>query len=532
MEDLAIETSRPRTLTGRKIRGEFAFFAVLLAALLLFFGRTFHNPPRSDYWSAFYVFAQVGAEPDAPDWTSILTFDLWQHGTYRPLSHLLLFIQYRIFRDWFTGHYLTNFAMYFLGIFLMFRLADVFGIRRVTAGAFLTVYAFLFSHFDIVTWPFQIFSTSSFAAALLAYLTYIRFLKNRRPGAAAATGILFIYALLCSEVYAAWPLALLLLTAASERLFGTGSERAGKPWWACGGIIFYVYIVYAAGFALSRTAAETTGEVPIPGLDRVVLAGAGVFFNLIYNGIAGNLVPMINTPINMYYNIELGGLLLRWALNLPTIVYVTGSAGVVLLAAAGIAIYRKGDRRLLLTLSFFLFLYLTYFFTTTAGRLSTNHISYTLIQFRYQFVPNALVVLMAAAAVDRLLRPVKREMVILGCGLAAVLFANAYLVNNYILIINRSLQPLRQMLDNISRGLETGAINPGERLYIEDNVVRHLPQLSWNRDMARFMRGTYQWFFPPDKLDAFTFNRDQAAWIIRAHDPGNIHRVGKTERQP
>ncbi len=505
---------------------DFFFPPVLLLALLLVFGRTFTNPPRSDYWSALYVFAQVGATPDAPGWTSILTFDLWQHGTYRPLSHLLLFLEYKIFGTWFVGSHLLNFGMYFLSIALLYRLAVAFRINRVLAAAFLSVYALLLSHFDIVTWPFQLFSTSGFAAALLGFLLYIRFLKNGRRRLLLPVGACFAFAMLCSEVFAPWPLGLLWLTAASSRIFAPEFKAGKKTWRAAAILISVLYIVYLTGFILNRATGENTGPLRAPSLSQVLQGGSAVFFNLYYHSVAGNLVPIINTPLNMYYNLDLGGLIQRWYRDMPSIVGIVGSLGLILAAAGGFLLYRKGKNRLLLILGFLFFLYFSNFFVTAAARLNTNHIVYTLTQFRYQYIPNAMAALMGALLVDSLLRPKRRELILICCSLFVVLSANLFLVDKYVRIINQQLYPLKTLLAGIENGIRQGAINPDRKLYIDDRITFNMPPFCWNNDMARFMRGTYQWYFPREELQCFTSRPETAAWIIRADDYRTIYPAG------
>ncbi len=191
--------------------GVFIYFAVLLLALLVLFLPSFDNPPRSDYWSAFYVFQQVEASPAPPNWPSILTFDLWQHGTYRPLSHLILYLEHLFFSPRFIWNHILNFAAYSLAVILLYLLALRLALDRVLTAALLTVFAFLFSHFDILTWTFQIWSVLAFCALLLGFILFIDHLRSRRAIILVPVGVLFLFGMLCSEVYALWPLAVLIL---------------------------------------------------------------------------------------------------------------------------------------------------------------------------------------------------------------------------------------------------------------------------------------------------------------------------------
>lgn len=505
--------------------GALFYFILLFTGLAIFYGPSFSNPPRSDYWSALYVFQAVDASPAPPAWTSILTFDLWKHGTYRPFSHLLLYFEHRLFQDNFLGNHLLNFFMYCLSIFLLYHLAGGLGLNRVLTAAFLTLYAFLFSHFDIVTWTFQLFSTMSFSAALLAFILYLRFLKTTRRALLFPVGLLFLFSMLCSEVYFLWPLALLWLTYADRLRPGPALRRSGiRPVFSMLGL---VYAAYFFGFYLSRAGGQTTGAIPSFTASQIFLGLTVTFFNFFYNGIGVAIIPLLNVPARMYYNIEMGGLLSTWHQSLPAIVRIGGGIGFLLILGLFLMLIRSRRRRTWQLLIFFLFLGFTNFFITALARLSTNYVHYSLVQFRYQYVPNAMLILMAVVLVDILLRPTRREKIIISLTLLPILIFNMYVTRGYVMVIKEQLEPLRVMLSNIRRGIDRGMIDQDKRLYISDGIVRNLPSLCWNRDMARFMKGNYQWIFSPEEVKFFSPSPRDAAWIITENEYRNIYPVKK-----
>ncbi|MFH1037515.1 MAG: hypothetical protein V1789_02455 [PVC group bacterium] len=495
---------------GRERYGAPIYFAVLLLALLVFFLPSFDNPPRSDYWSAFYVFQQVEASPLPPNWPSILTFDLWQHGTYRPFSHLILYLEHLLFSPHFVWNHILNFSAYFLAVILLYLLAGRLALDRVLTAALLAVFAFLFSHFDILTWTFQIFSVLAFCAFLLGFILFIDHLRSRRPILLVAVGILFLFGMLCSEVYALWPLAIFILP------FALSSSR---PYVQCQDATpVLVYLFYLGGFILHRAGTVTTGPLPAitPGL--LVSSFLMVFFNLLYNGIVVNICPFLAVPLFYNDNINLGGILWRWEAYLDTLVPWLGLAAALLLGAGGFLLWRIRKRRTLALLSFFFYLYFTNLFTVAAARLTTDPIFYPLSQFRYQYVPNALLALMAAAVLGGLLRTGRRGKLFICLILLPVLVFNITLIHKQMLVLENRLRPLRVILDNISRGIDGGLITEDDRLFIEKGVAEKLPAPAWNNNMERFMEGSLQWFYPASEMKKFTFFPEDAAWIIRQDD--------------
>lgn len=505
-----METRAPKKLSSGRAGG--IYLALLILALILFYLPSFNNPPRSDYWCVFYAFHQV--EDSTSPWAglSLANYDPWQHGTFRPLAHLILYLEHKLFGVNFTGNHLVNFFMYCLSIVLLYRLAMAFSLDRFLAAAFLTVYAFLFSHFDIATWTFQIFSTFSFCALLLGFLCYLKFLRTGRKILLFPVIFLFWGGMFCSEVYLFWPLALLLLT---YRFLLSSKPHPGsrRGVWLVLGVIYLGYLLV---FLLTRTAGRTTGALPHPSAGQTALAAGSVFFNLVYNGIAVNIYPFLAEPVNLFYNIEMWGILKDWYDFLPRLIMIT-AGGVVLLLGLGFRfLSRHRQGRLTSILTFFLFLYFTNFFIVTFARLTTNEPRYVFSQFRYQYIPNALLALMIVAVLSILWRPKKRGKIIIGALLLPVLIINSFLSYRYLTTIDRQLAPLGKMLHNIRRVIKEGLINANQKLYIEEGVPQKLPSLCWNEDMAPFMKGNYQWIFPHDKMNVFSLNEDGAAWVIKS----------------
>ena len=483
--------------------------------MTLFLLPSFSNPPRSDYWSAFYVFQKIDESPSPPNWTKIMTFDLWQHGTFRPLSHLVPYIEHKLFGPSFYWNHILNFAAYCLSIILLYLLALKLSLDKIVTAAGLAVFAFLFSHFDILTWTFQLFSIISFCAFLLGFIVFMKYLESKRIGHLILIGILFLFGMLFFEVYVLWPLAVLILPFALPRSRPATNPKIPRPAFLMLGVL---YIAYLGVFILHRSAAATSGALPAPAAGKVILAVFMVPFNLFYTGILVNIFPSLALPLFYNDNINLGGLLLSQQQNLDSIVLWGGGAGALIIAAGAVWLIRKKERRASALLIFFFFLYLTNFFTLSLARLTTDPIFYVLSQFRYQFIPNALLILMAVTIIGNLVRPVRREKLFIGLILLPILVFNIYLDRNHIITVGNRLRPLKTILANISRGLDEKRITAESPLFIAEEVAEKLPTPCWNPGMAKYMEGTFQWFFPAGEMNKFTLSQEEAVWIITQDD--------------
>lgn len=504
------------------------YFIILFSTLFILYRPTFSNPPRSDYWPAFYFFHLVDSPSSPPSCFHILTYDPWGHGTYRPLSFLILYLEYRLFGTNFIGNHLVTFFFYFLSIILLYRLAMNFNLDRIFSLILLGVYAFLFSHFDIVAWTFHLYCILGFCAFLAGFNCYISFLKSGNKLILIPAGLYFLLGMLCYEVFAPWPLAILILTY-SPHLFRKHQFKKGALLSRSLSLLGGIYLIYIIVLLLSRSIGSyQVGPMigvrhPIV-IRSLILSAFSVFFNLVYTQISVNLYPLLAIPALVKDNLDMGGLLINWFEKLDGIVILGGGATFILLVGLGISLFKRRRLRLLSLLFFFAFLLFCFFFIVSLARSITNPLIYPFIQFRYQYIPNALTALMVVVVLDAFFRSSRRAKIIVCVALIPVLIVNLYISSRCISILRMQLEPLRTVLSNIKTGIKRGLINSREKLYIEREITGNLPHLCWNDDMALFMEGTYEWVFSKKEIEFFTLNPQNATWIIRANNYRNIER--------
>lgn len=489
-------------------------FLLLFLLLFLLYLPSFSNPPHVDYWEAFFTFHQVDSLPSLSPWPYIVNHDPWRHGTFRPLSYTLLYLEHRAFGSSFVWNHVTNFICYCLLLILLFQLGRRLGARELELGGFLGVYAVLYSHCDILTLTFHIFLVAAWAGFVGAFLLYIRYLEREKTLLLLLVGFLFLFSMLCYETFFLWPPAILILFFAGPR---TGRrKRRLLPTLLMLGTL---YSLYGAVFILTRFSSHLSGDLSSIPLSAALIGLVFSLFNLLYTGLGVNLFPILAFPGRYRgFSEMLGVIPLGRPPWLIPLAYGFAAAVLILSGVIVLLLIKRKKYRFLSATAFLGFLYLTNFSLLIAARSTTSDFSHILRQFRYQLIPNALVMLFAAVAVSSLFRPTRRVRMIVFSVLLAVFLVNIYFTRAHVLNITARLAPLRELLCDIRTGIKGGDISPERRLYLPDGFATSFPRLCWNRGMGRRMWGTYQWVFSPAELACFSLHREDAYWTIDLDD--------------
>ena len=487
------------------------YFTVLFAGLLLLYLPSFTNPPHVDYWEAFYTFHRADALSPPASWIIILNHDPWQDGTFRPFSYFSLYIMHKVFSDDFIGNHLVNFIIYCLVIVLLYHLAQQLGLDGFSTGAFLAVYAFLFSHCDILSLTFHLFVIMSFSAFLFGFILYLKFMATGKRLLLIPIAILFLFGMYCYEVYILWPLAVIILGHVTRGL-EPRKKTPGVVWLMLGAVYFF----YLAGFFISRLAGQTSGPLPHPTVYQIFVSICAVFFNLFYNGIFINILPFFAAPDSFGYWVEMKNFQIANICqgSLRDLVTWGGLIVMIIIGTGGWILYRRRYFKVLILLVFFMFLYVGNFFVVTLARSTNSNFGHILVQFRYQYIPNALLVLMVLLVVDKLRRPGWKTKIITVFLLIPVLIVNVYFSRRNVRIIRQNLRPLRLLISEVKEGIQTGVINKDARIYIQPGITDYLPPLCWHKGVGKFMEGTYEWFFSEKDINCFAFSREKAVWVL------------------
>ncbi len=498
------------------------YFVSLSILLLFVYLPSFSHPPRSDFWSTAYFFHSINSFPAASKWMHIFQYDPWSQVRFQPLAYSILYIEHLLFGSNFVYFHIFNFILYFISILLLYKLALNFCKSKILTAVFMGVFAFLFSHFDIISWSFHIYIIFAFCSFLLGFILYINFLRSGKTILLPFVIFLFLLGMLCYEIFVLWPLAIVILS-----YMGNITDRHRfkkyKLVQSYLSVIGLVYFLYFAIFFLTRF--FSIYEAPLvltPGLfsiQTIVFSSFAVFFNILYNGLLINFIPSLAFPIIIDANLNLGGFLTKISSPfLDNLIFFGGSLFIGVFLAIAIYLLKYKYFNILKTIVFFLFLLFSEFFILFHFRRFTNLPVFILTQFRYLYISNAFVTLMVLYLIDSFLKPTRRVKGIICLILFVILILNIQASRQGIAILNTHLVHLKRMLLNIRIGIKNGQINKENRLFINDDIAKKLPPLCWNKEMGKlFMENTYQWAFSEEEIKCFSSFED-AKWIVDEED--------------
>lgn len=490
------------------------YCTVIFAGLLIIYLPSFDNPPHGDYWEAFYSFKQYRSAPAIGRLLLIVNHDPWQDGTFRPFSYLFLYLAHSLFGSEFVWYGILNFLLYCLSVFLIYRLAVGLKLRRMVSALLIGVYIFLFTHSGILTLTFHQFVIAGFSAMLGGFVLYLRWREQEKKRFLVLAGLLFLLGMFCYESFIFWPPAVIFLHYLSpiqgvER--SKGVKSAGYP--SVTGLLIAVYLVYLVVFRLTRMAEIATGPLPDFTPGQVGLSLAAAFFNLSFTGIILNIFPFLSLPCSFRSWVEMGGVIREIPDHIfPAVIIAAGVVTILSLAFGFRRLSRRRSRETRLQLGFLLYLYVSNFSLLFLARIPLGDLHHILVQFRYQYIPNALLILMLAVLLGPYLT--RRRAGIVGGLLFLIMVANITVSQQTVTAVNQHLAPLKRVLNRVQAGIDSGEINPQERILIQQGITSYLPRLSWQSGIGQRMRGSYEWVFYPRFGDRFTRSRGEAAWIL------------------
>lgn len=500
------------------------YFSLLFVLLFLVCFPSFFDPPRSDHWFMLYFFHNLENFPGTHNWLHVLNIDPFLHVSFHPLTYLMLYLQHLIFgANFIYFNHIFNFILYCIAILLLYKLIMNFCKDRILVAAFLGVFAFFFSHFDIVSWPFHNYIIFGFCSFLLGFILYIKYLKSGQKLLLFFVAVLFLSGMLCYSTFAPWPFAIIILSYI-DGINEKSSVKKNKLRASYISVIGVVYLLYTAIFFLTKLI-KTYDEMVIPLRDFFYLNPIVVFalfFNILYNNILVNLIPLIACPISQQININMGGFiegLSSAPAVLKSAIFFGGGLSMVLFIWLVIYLFIQKRLKDLKIFMFFTFLLFSELFILFYCRAITNTFTYIFEQFRYQYIPNALLILVILFLLENIIKPSQRKRTAIMVILFMVFILNISITRYHILFVSRELTPLKKILSDIKNGIKTGQINAENKLYIEDDITENLPPLCWNRSMGRrFMKGTYQWMFNKKEVKYFSSTIEDAKWVITKKD--------------
>jgi len=452
---------------------------------------------------------------------------------YQPFSRLFYYTFYLLFGSNFTFFNIFNLLAYFCSLLLLYRFALNFCKDKVLAACFIGLFAFLANHFDIVLWSYHIYILSGFSFLLLGFITYIKYLKNGKPLSLFLASIFLLFGALCYEAFIFWPLGIIILyyIKSLHRQEEAGKGLSPRASWSALGLVYLSYMLFYLFCRSLGTYARPEHDISsIFRLGNLSAAAALVVFSTLYNNVIVNFMPWLSAPFNVTENIYMGGAVVSYfERGHQWVVLAAGGAVGALLILLGAYLLRRGQSEKLKVMGFFAFLMFSTSYIIFFCRMAFNGgFIYNLTEFRYQYIPNACLIMITLYTAESFLKPSGcRKKIILSI-LAAVFVLNLYCIHRVIAIYDQHFFDLKKMIHNVKEGIDEGRINTENKVYIDEEMPDYLPHLCWNIDMGvKFIStGNYKWMFSKKEISYFADNQNDATWIV---DKGGFFVVHKTQ---
>ncbi|MCX5694581.1 MAG: hypothetical protein NT014_05630 [Candidatus Omnitrophica bacterium] len=524
-----------KTATNDKAKNTFSaiYFLLLFILLLSVSFPSLSYPPLSDYWEIFYFFHHLDKLPGLSQmgqWLHCLNTDPIEQMSYRPLFGLYYYLIHLLFGSNYVLFNIFNAVFYFLTIYLLYKFSLEFSRNKLASFVFIGLFAFLFSHFDMLLWSFQTHIMIGFSMSLAGFMVYLRYLRTSKPILLGGTIVFLLGAMLCYEPFFLWPLVIIILSSI-KKFKPAGSPDHNTIIKSNSGVLGAIYSIYFLFYVFTRalgTYIQPTHKISyFFNLSNSITAGFLAAFNIFY-GLLLDFFPFLAFPLKVTENIYMSGPLVNYiASGHKEVIFIVGSLCGLILGFFLVFLYRRKLLEELKVLGLFLFLMLAEIYAMFFCRLAISELEYGLTEFRYQYIPNAFMVLIAIFLADRFGSSFKYKKLIYPL-LAIILIFNVFCIRLVVDIYTWHLAPLNTMLSNIKQGINKGAINQNNKLYIDRDMPDYLPHLCWNIGLGeRFiLEGNYQWIFPRRQLEYFTGNPQEAVWIINKDDFG-IARKGQ-----
>jgi tetratricopeptide (TPR) repeat protein len=145
-------------------------FLLYISFTALLYHRTFGFIFRSDEWILYNPF--IDLDFSLKSIWKVIAFEMFGDIRFFPLSHLLLFLQFKLFGTRTVLYKITAVLLHSLTAFLLFENLRLFGVDERLSLLSGLLFLALFTHFDAVTWTYHIYHVlfSTLAILLSLYL--------------------------------------------------------------------------------------------------------------------------------------------------------------------------------------------------------------------------------------------------------------------------------------------------------------------------------------------------------------------------
>ncbi len=407
---------------------------------------------RGDDWLILMLFNSIDGF-SLKALKEISFFEMFGHIRFQPLAHLLIFVRYLAFGNNIVLYHILNIALHVSAAFLVFLVLKSFLKDTQFPFIFGLLFITLPSQFDTIAWTYHIYIILGTMLALSTIFLIYRYVETERTAYMLAAVLFALISVLLYEPAFLAPAAVLFIAAG---LYAGREKRLPRRNLAImAGLVLGTYIFYlgltAWGFSVTQPRHKMSLGIMATStmvLNTLKVMAVNVWESLFVKNIG--VSPYVQIKDIVY-------------VKLPEVFY-NDAAVIVKLA---LALFLTSLSRIARTHRYVFFTLLavaiSYIFIISIGRLVTNDFSYVPTQSRYQYFPNAMLVM----AAGMLLWPKYRDnrwRAVITTTLFAFFFwnsQNSLYANNQ---VAGAMEPLDAHYQKVKGFLST---NTGARLFID-----------------------------------------------------------------
>ncbi|MBI5642582.1 MAG: hypothetical protein HY954_03800 [Deltaproteobacteria bacterium] len=429
-----------------------AVFFVYAAAAAVVFYPTANNIFRGDDWLILMLFNSI-EEFSLQALKDISFFEMFGHIRFQPLAHLLIFLRYLAFGNHIILYHALNIALHVIAGFLIFLVLKAFLKDVQFSFIFGLLFITLPSQFDTVVWTYHIYIILGTMLVLFTIFLIHKYVETGKLIFILLSILFALVSVLLYEPAFLAPAAILFIVAG---LYLTKKGPLPKRNLAIiAALIFATYVFYLGITAWGYTVTHSRHKMTLG-----IMATWSMFVNTL-QVMAMNIWESLfikNIGVSPYVQIKD-----IVYVKLPEIVYSDTVAVVKILIAlfvTSLSRVVKTHRYVFFTL---IIVAVSYIFIISIGRLVTNDMAYVPSQSRYQYFPNAMLVIAAA-----LLLWHKYQQKHLKTVITFILFAFFFWNSQNVLFANNQVAGAMEPLDvHYYRLKDFFASKPEARLFID-----------------------------------------------------------------
>lgn len=147
-------------------------FSFFLLFLVLLYGETLYDLPRSDHALLFTIYERLSW--DTEGLKNAISVAFFGDRRFQPLAFPLHFLQIRAFWDNIFLYHIVNLALHAVNGFFLFKCLNHFYKNQLLSFLNASVFLFAFTHVDFLSWPFHFYSLLQVSLVLAALLLLIK----------------------------------------------------------------------------------------------------------------------------------------------------------------------------------------------------------------------------------------------------------------------------------------------------------------------------------------------------------------------